>query len=100
MLDILSQEWRRILLNERQEVARPFAKKIGAVEASLNQALVLIGEILTEIPEERSKLAEFIPLETGVAATENLAEAVSLVARSYRHVVEARCIWFADCRAW
>lgn len=84
------------MLNERLEAARPFAKNIKDVEQSLNQSLALIGQMLTDIPAARAKLSKSIPLETGVAATESLAEAAVSVARSYRMVVDAHSHFAAD----
>ena len=84
------------MLNERLEAARPFAKNINEVEKSLNQTLMLIGKMLADIPAARAKLAKTIPLETGVAATESLAEAAVSAARSYRQVVEAHAHFAAD----
>lgn len=77
------------MLNEKLEVVRPIAKKIGEVENSVNQSLALIGEMLSDIPAARIKLAKTIPLETGMAATELLAEAALSAARTYRQVVAA-----------
>ncbi len=84
------------MLNERLEAARPFAKNINAVEQSLNQSLALIGQMLADIPAARAKLSKSIPMETGIAATESLAEAAVSVARSYRQVVEAHTHFAAD----
>lgn len=84
------------MLNERLEAARPFAKNINAVEQSLNQSLALIGQMLADIPAARAKLSKTIPLETGIAATESLAEAAVSAARSYRQVVEAHAHFAAD----
>jgi hypothetical protein len=84
------------MLNERLEAARPFAKNINSVEQSLNQSLALIGQMLADIPAARAKLAKTIPLETGVAATESLAEAAVSAARSYRQVIEAHAHFAAD----
>ncbi|MFM9851459.1 MAG: hypothetical protein ACKVOJ_01445 [Sphingomonadaceae bacterium] len=84
------------MLNDRLEAARPFAKNINAVEQSLNQSLALIGQMLADIPATRAKLSKTIPLETGIAATESLAEAAVSVARSYRQVVEAHAHFAAD----
>jgi hypothetical protein len=84
------------MLNERLEAARPFAKNINAVEHSLNQSLALIGQMLADIPAARAKLAKTIPLETGVAATESLAEAAVSAARSYRQIIEAHAHLAAD----
>ena len=84
------------MLNVRLEAARPFAKNIKAVEQSLNQSLALIGQMLADIPAARAKLATTIPLETGIAATESLAEAAVFAARSYRQVVEAHAHFAAD----
>jgi hypothetical protein len=84
------------MLNERLEAARPFAKNINAVEQSLNQSLALIGQMLVDIPAARAKLSKTIPLETGVAATESLAEAAVSAARSYRQVIEAHAHFAAD----
>ena len=84
------------MLNTRVEAARPFAKNLNAVEQSLNQSLALIGQMLADIPAARATLATSIPLETGVAATESLAEAAVSAARSYRQVVEAHGHFAAD----
>jgi hypothetical protein len=84
------------MLNERLEAARPFAKNIKAVEQSLNQSLGLIGQMLADIPAARAKLFKTIPLETGMAATESLAEAAVSAARSYRQIIEAHAHFAAD----
>jgi hypothetical protein len=84
------------MLNDRLEAARPFAKNINAVEHSLNQSLALIGKMLADIPAARAKLSKTIPLETGVAATESLAEAAVSAARSYRQIIEAHAHFAAD----
>jgi hypothetical protein len=77
------------MLNERIEAVRPIAKKLSAVEKSLNQSIMLLGELISAIPAARQKADRHVSLTVGVSACESLALAVSSAAKGYREVIEA-----------
>ncbi len=77
------------MLNERLEIARPFAAKIKSAETSMNASLATIAEMLVEIPSAREKMQGKIPLDTGADAAEALAQAALTAAQSYKQLVAA-----------
>ncbi len=77
------------MLNERLDTARPFAINIQKTEASLNDTIGSIGQMIADIPAARERLGKHAPLTTGVDACESLAGALLLVSQGYRKVVEA-----------
>lgn len=77
------------MLQERIDAARPIARKIADAEQSFNQSLQLIGELLTEIPRARARLAGRVSPSVGVAASEKLAAAAVAATAGYKELVEA-----------
>lgn len=76
------------MLNDRLEIARPFAKRIKELEANMNTSIRLIGQMMVDIPAAREKIGKHVDLEAGVDACESLAAAAMAAAQGYRQVVQ------------
>lgn len=76
------------MLNDRLEIARPFAKRIKELEANMNNSIRLIGQMLVDIPAAREKIGKHVDLEAGVDACESLAAAALATAQGYRQVIQ------------
>jgi len=77
------------MLNQRIEAARPIAEKIHEVEQSLNATMLQMGELMSSIAAARLAPGTRFSLTAGIDATDNLIEAASNTARSYKEVVVA-----------